>query len=239
MTDVLGLKPSVEKLISALHQKTFIVRLLWNTEGHVTHFLFLHKKSLKYYEKFHTVVQIDCTYKTEVKQLPLLAIVGITPTFMTYHVGFYYMKSETTVDYTWILSQLRSICSVIPEEFVLDQEQALRKSLTDIYAESHQVLCLWHIWQNIQRHCQKRFGSNSEFNYFINRFLRMVNEPNEDQHNTTYEEFLNEFSNVPDVLQYVKNEWMTRRESFIKCFCMVENSCFFKTGTFIEIKKTL
>ncbi|KAL0251680.1 hypothetical protein GEMRC1_000892 [Eukaryota sp. GEM-RC1] len=194
VSESLGLKPSVEELITKIHEQSFVVSLLWDADQHVTHFLFLHKKSLKYFEKFHTVIQVDCTYKTEANQLPLLAIVGTTPTLMTYHIGFCYMKSETNVDYSWVLSELRRICSVIPEVFVVDQDQALRNALSEVYSESKQVLCLWHICQNIQRHCQKKFRSVSEFSHFMHKFLKLVNVCDEEHFSQVNEEFQSEFA---------------------------------------------
>ncbi|KAL0248367.1 hypothetical protein GEMRC1_003603 [Eukaryota sp. GEM-RC1] len=210
----LGLKPSVEDLITRLHQQSFHVSLLWDESDHVTHFLFLHKKSLNFYAKFHTVVQVDCTYKTEGNHLPLLAIVGTTPTLLTYHVGFCYMKAETTVDYRWVLSELRRICPAIPEAFVSDQETALKNALSEIYPESNQILCLWHICQNIQRHCQKRFNSGSDFNHFMHKFLNLVNLQEVDSFEEKYELFQSEFESVPAALRYIDNQWIPFKESF-------------------------
>lgn len=56
--------------------------------------------------RFPTVIGLDCTYKTNRFNLPLLHIVGTTNTHKTFTVALCFMHSEVKSAYVWALEQL-------------------------------------------------------------------------------------------------------------------------------------
>jgi hypothetical protein len=52
---------------------------------------------------------MDCTYKTNKYRQPLLEIIGITSTDLTFAVGFVYMEFEKTDNYRWALEKLKGL----------------------------------------------------------------------------------------------------------------------------------
>lgn len=53
------------------------------------------------------VLMMDDTYSTNRYKIPLLEIVGVTSTNMTFCVAFVYMHREKEVNYPWALNCLR------------------------------------------------------------------------------------------------------------------------------------
>nr|KAJ0192547.1 hypothetical protein LSAT_V11C800399650 [Lactuca sativa] len=63
--------------------------------------------SLEMWRAFPHVMLMDATYKTNMYKIPLLEIVGVTPTNQTFCVAFIYMHKETKSNYTWALECLK------------------------------------------------------------------------------------------------------------------------------------
>ena len=52
---------------------------------------------------------IYCTYKTNMYRLPLLEIIGVTSTKLTFSVVFSYMEHEREENFTWVLEKLKEL----------------------------------------------------------------------------------------------------------------------------------
>ena len=66
---------------------------------------------------------IDLMCKTNRYMLPLLEIVGVTSTEMTYSIGFAFLECEKEDNFAWALEVCRSILK--------DQEDKLKVIVTD------------------------------------------------------------------------------------------------------------
>ena len=64
---------------------------------------------MKLLNAFHLVLIIDSTYKTNRYRLPLLEIVGMTPTGMTFSIAFAFMASERVNNVVWALDKVRGL----------------------------------------------------------------------------------------------------------------------------------
>jgi len=56
--------------------------------------LWAHSASIELLHAFPRVLIMDCTYKTNMYRLPLMEIVGVTSTDMTFLVSFAYLKAK-------------------------------------------------------------------------------------------------------------------------------------------------
>ena len=52
---------------------------------------------------------MDCTYKTNRYRLPLLEIVGVTSTNLTFSMAFVYLEAKRVDNYTWAMEKLQSL----------------------------------------------------------------------------------------------------------------------------------
>ncbi|XP_057425864.1 uncharacterized protein LOC130719248 [Lotus japonicus] len=72
--------------------------------------LFLaHPDAVRLFNTFSHVVIMDCTYKTNRYQIPLLEMVGLTSTGLTFSIAFCYIVREHTIDYVWALECMKSL----------------------------------------------------------------------------------------------------------------------------------
>ncbi|XP_028098245.1 uncharacterized protein LOC114297967 [Camellia sinensis] len=84
------------------------------------------------------VLIMDCPYKTNRYRLPLLEIVGVTSTDMSFSVAFAYLQFERIDNYVWVLTTLRSPFDdiVIPEVIVTDRKLALMNAIDSAFSTS-------------------------------------------------------------------------------------------------------
>lgn len=68
-----------------------------------------HLDAIKLLHTFHTVLVMDSTYKTNRYKLPLLEIVGVTSTKLTFSMAFAYMEFERVDNFTWALQKLKGL----------------------------------------------------------------------------------------------------------------------------------
>ncbi|XP_038704673.1 uncharacterized protein LOC120000623 [Tripterygium wilfordii] len=74
----------------------------------VADLIWAHPKSIDLLRTFSRVLLLDCTYKTNRYRMPLLEVVGVTSTNLTFSVAFAYLGRERVENYLWILLRLRS-----------------------------------------------------------------------------------------------------------------------------------
>ncbi|KAL5168091.1 Protein FAR1-RELATED SEQUENCE 5 [Glycine soja] len=65
-----------------------------------------HPDAVKLCNACHLVFLIDNTYKTNRYKLPLLDLVGVTPTGMTFSAGFAYLKGDRVNNIVWALERV-------------------------------------------------------------------------------------------------------------------------------------
>ncbi|XP_058750392.1 protein FAR1-RELATED SEQUENCE 5-like [Vicia villosa] len=68
-----------------------------------------HPESINLFNTFPTVLIIDSTCKTNKHRLPLLEIVGVTFTDMTFSVGFTFLECEKEDNVTWALGNSKTL----------------------------------------------------------------------------------------------------------------------------------
>jgi len=78
-----------------------------DNEDVVRDILWAHPDSIKLLNLFPTMLICDTTYKTNKYHFPLLEIIGITSTNMTFVVAFAYLSYEITNNFEWALSKVK------------------------------------------------------------------------------------------------------------------------------------
>jgi hypothetical protein len=105
--------------------------------------------------------------------MPLLHFLG-APTGNTFSAAFCFLSGETEEDYVWALEQMTCLFPhvdghsvdeaeatgtnpivIAPEVVITDNETALKNALRRELPEIPQLLCIWHINQNVLAHAQK------------------------------------------------------------------------------------
>lgn len=76
---------------------------------YITDLFWVHLMAIKLFKTFPHVLIMDCTYKTNRYKYPLLEIVGVTSTELTFSIAFIFMDHEYEDNYTWAMEKLKSL----------------------------------------------------------------------------------------------------------------------------------
>ncbi|KAL8456216.1 hypothetical protein ACS0TY_034438 [Phlomoides rotata] len=111
------------------HKYSYLHRRCEKTDT-IRDLFFAHPKSIDLVCSFPKVLLMDCTYKTNRYRIPLLEIVGVTPTNLTFCVACAFMNAEREDNYIWALSTLRSLMVdlCLPNLIITDKELALMRA---------------------------------------------------------------------------------------------------------------
>ena len=119
----------------------------------VSDIMWAHPTSIKLLRLFPKVLILDSTYKTNRYNLPLLQIVGVTNTEISFHVAFAYIGHELALHFSWVLEQLRGICelhSIHPQVFLTDRDLGCMSAILDVFPAATNLLCHWHVTKNVK-----------------------------------------------------------------------------------------
>ena len=159
---------------------------------------------------------IDCTYKTNKFNIPLMNVVGITATYATFNAGFAFLHAENEERYTWALQQFAHVLS--PKVLCTDRELALMNGIARVVPTCQNILCRWHINKNVLAHCKVRF-SNDEFMSFILKWNLLAGSKSIGDFNASLAVFEDEYAaSHLAAWQYVNTTWMPHKDKFVACF---------------------
>lgn len=203
----------------------------WETEDNnvVTAVFCTHKSALELLRRYHYVLFMDCTYKTNRYGMPMMDIVGVTPINKTFFVGFGFVKDEKEPSLTFLLRNLRDIYRNLnlpdPRTFLIDKDEALMNSIKAVFPSTDFMLCLWHVNKNILAKSRSFFrrdvlatrGVNDPAfldlvkemeTAFMGRWWAVIGAPTVPEMIQTWADFRKEYSSYNELLSYINDEWM-------------------------------
>jgi hypothetical protein len=123
-----GEKP-ITLLLKELQTDEWVFDFAKDGKNQLTHLFFAYKEAVEFTSTCHNVFLMDCTYKTNRFNMPLLNIVGLSPLFTTFNVAFCFMRGEKEDDYKWALERLKKIVSnSYVKAIITDRDLALGKT---------------------------------------------------------------------------------------------------------------
>lgn len=145
----------VQMVLQKVEDEKWSFKFSTDPRGHLTHLFLIHPLSLRRLKQHPSILLIDATYKVNKYRMPLVHTCGVTATGQTFDVGFCFMKSETTADYSWFALEMRRVYDQIAEApllLVTDNDRALINALStpDTFDTIRRVQCLWHLEQNVK-----------------------------------------------------------------------------------------
>lgn len=125
--------------------------------------LFLaHPKSITLYKQFSDVLVMDCTYKTNAYNWPLLNICGVTGSNKTIHIGFSLIETEAEGDFYWTMFQLDEMMRWYnipsPKLVVIDRDEACIKAVKRAFPTIPIRVCTWHLHKDCVAYQRSRLG---------------------------------------------------------------------------------
>ncbi|XP_027912854.1 uncharacterized protein LOC114172722 isoform X2 [Vigna unguiculata] len=178
-----------------------------------------HPDAIKLLSAFHTVLLLDNTYKVNRYKLPLLEIVGVTSTELTFSVAFAYLESEQVDNFTWALEKLRELIvkdSEMPPVIVTVRDTALMDAVQAVFPSSSNLLCRFHIIKNVKAKCKMMVHPKEQYDLVMDAWHNVMNSPNEGEYTHRLALFDKVCSDFPNFGDYVKNTWLTpHKEKFV------------------------
>ena len=94
--------------------------------------------------------------------MPFVQIVGVTSTHKTFSVAHAFISKEREENFVWVLQNLKDTLQqcMEPRVIVTDRELALINACRRIFPSAAQLLCRWHIFENISKHCRPSFSQS-------------------------------------------------------------------------------
>ena len=133
------------------------------------------------------------------------------------------MAQETDEAYEWTVRQLTKVWhpTHFPKVFVTDRDKALRKALSTVYPECHQVLCVWHLFGNINTHCRQYFkgvDEDAQWTQFRQKWNGLCNAPDPAAYEEALASLKSFLSSRSTVLNYMEKNILPEKEYFVKAW---------------------
>ena len=234
---------SIHALINKLDQGGFWSRVRVDENQRVTAILFAHPGSLQYLQTYSDLLLLDCTYKTNKYQMPLLDMVGVDACQRSFCIAFAFLSGEQEEDYVWALDRLRCLYEVcdakLPSVVLSDRCIACLNAVNTVFPSAHSLLCLWHANKAVLAHClpvfklQERLAAgivaDSSGDYgsrpagwadFYNSWHSIMQSPTESIYNRRVMEFETKyFLDHADEVAYIKKTWLQPyKEKLVKAW---------------------
>ena len=168
------------------------------------------------------VFLIDNTYKTNRYRLSLLDFVGVTPTGMTFSVGFAYVEGERVNNLVWALQRFRGLFlkrDALPGVIVTDRDQTLMNAVKDVFPECTNLLCIFHINKNVKAKCKSLIAQKNAWDYVMDCWGSLTDCPSEQQFDECLKKFEIACAPWPMFVDYVKETWIIpHKEKFVSAW---------------------
>ncbi|KAJ1409126.1 MULE transposase domain [Sesbania bispinosa] len=146
-----------------------------------------HSDAMKLLNIFHIVLIIDTMYKTNKYRLPLLEVVGVTSTELTFSVAFAYME-----------------------------DIVLMNAVEKVFPVASHLLCQFHIAKNVKAKCKTLVSNTLEWQPIMDVWMSLMHSPTKvdfEMHLDYFEQVCLPFGLF---LTYVKHTWLIpHKEKFV------------------------
>jgi len=159
----------MQVMFQLLQAGKFLYHHMTDSEsGRLRNLFFIHPVSFEIWRAFPWVIEIDATYKTNLYNMPLVEIVGVTSTGRTFSIAYAFIENEQEAHFRWVLQCLRS---TLGEGFAVrvvltDRDLALMRACQAVIPEAKLLLCRIHIWRNIDKHCMPPLNAKNKWGPF-------------------------------------------------------------------------
>ncbi len=119
----------------------------------LTHLFIAHDKHIDLLIENFEVLVTDSTYKTNIFQMPLVNIVGMTGQNRSFFTGNMFIPGEKEKNYKLVFYTIRKIYDnygiLYPSIFITDACPTEIAAIKCIFPNINYILCIWHINCNI------------------------------------------------------------------------------------------
>lgn len=196
-----GNRSPPEALIRELEVKQAAGKVIFeyerDKEGHISRLFVADSRSIDYLNQHPDILLLDCTYKTNKFDMPLVDVLGVDNMGKSFSVAFAFLDSEIEENYLAVVRKISSLYKegLFPSIIGTDCELALLRAidLTFPAIRTKRFLCFWHISKNVLVNCKGKFPTLERWEEFSKGFAAVVHASTDWQYLDLLEEFQDEF----------------------------------------------
>lgn len=199
-------RTSIQVLMSFLQEEGYVFYDRANdSTNELEDLFFAHPRSLEIWRAFPHMLLMDATYQTNMFDMPLLEIVGVTSTNKTFSIAFVLMHKEKISNYTWALNCLLSLTKgyLFPHVIVRDRELALMKARNIVFPGAKRLLCRWHINQSVMRNCKPAITSNRAWGSFFDAWVTLIASESDEIYLSNFAQLEAVLLSYPGILKHI------------------------------------
>jgi len=189
--------------------------------GRLTHLFISYPATAELLDRFGDVLLVDATYKTNIYDMPVLEVVGITACHVGFTAACVVLPTETQPDYEWALSQLRALLrDREPRVILTDKDSALAAAIQLVFPMSAHLLCLWHVNMNVLAKAKVEISSADRANKFVELFNAMAasGTPEAYEAAALALQAADSGDDWATVVRYVNSNWLPLKEKFVRAW---------------------
>ncbi|GAO52328.1 hypothetical protein G7K_6407-t1 [Saitoella complicata NRRL Y-17804] len=192
-------------LLDKLEEEGLPFRKRVDNENRITSLIFTHPQSVSFTKRFRNVFVMDCTYKTNKFEMPLLHIVGMTCCNTSFTSALCFLSRETREDYLWAMCMYSELMDYFtPLVIVTDRELALMHANAKVFPTAAKLLCRWHIEKNVVTNCKSAFRTKEEWDGFFNTMQELMKSLTEEKFEENLADLMRDYERYETVTSYVE-----------------------------------
>lgn len=117
-TAQLGYDGKVEYLFKQLDSLGYWWKFRADSEHNLDALLLVNRDCFNFFKRYPDVLLVDCTYKTNAYNIPLLSIIGHSGNNKAIHFGYALIQGQDESSFRWIFDNLRAL---LEEEHILNE----------------------------------------------------------------------------------------------------------------------
>jgi hypothetical protein len=143
------------------------------------------------YERYHDIVIINTTSKTNQFDMILILVIVVDNNFRNLIIAAAILEDETEATFAWVLQELKNLCDIVPTALYSDTNSALISVIRKNYPETQHFHCIFHIDLNLRKKLKEKL--HDQFESFHIKFLTMCNSLCHKKFETEWKALINEF----------------------------------------------
>ena len=132
-----------------------------DSEGHISMLFIVDIRSVEYLNQYPDIMLLDCTYKTNLFEMPVLYSLGVDNLGNSFTIALCFLDQEIEENYNEAVQFIRTLFQPFlwPSIIATDCEIALIKAVDHHFPaiRTKRVLCYWHISKYVVTHYKTLF----------------------------------------------------------------------------------
>jgi hypothetical protein len=124
------------------------------------------------YKNYSDCVSFDTTYMTNMYNMPFAPFIGINRYCQSIQLGCGFLKNENVESFEWLFQEfLEAMGGLQPQNFITDQDAAMRSAILVVFPNCWHRNCRWHIMQNAQAVLGNFLSKHEELRQELNAII--------------------------------------------------------------------